>query len=122
MRKYLVVPALAAVALAASTAQAAGGDARPAAAKTVTVLIGDNYFKPGRKLSVSKTQTVLFTWGKNGKGTDVDHNVTTYPKNKGDRLRSGDRAKGVLKHSFAKTTKLYCTIHPTTMVLTVKVN
>jgi hypothetical protein len=122
MRKsILAIPALVAVALATTSATAAGGDAHPAAAKKVTVLIGDAFFKPGKKLTVAKGQSVVFTWGKKGKGTDVDHNVTTFPRNKGDKIKTGDRSKGSFKHKFAKTTKVYCTIHPTTMVLTVKV-
>ncbi|MEA2480759.1 MAG: hypothetical protein QOJ07_2681, partial [Thermoleophilaceae bacterium] len=40
---------------------------------------------------------------------------------KGETFHSKDLSKGTYSHRFKKTTTVYCTIHPTTMKLTVKV-
>jgi plastocyanin len=118
MLKRLV---LATAALAAmSAAPASAGDAHPAAAKTKTVLVEDAFFKPDGKITVAKGTSVSFTWGKKGKGTEVDHNVTSMGTT-GDKVRSGDRDKGTFKHKFEKTTMIICTIHPDTMRLKVTV-
>jgi plastocyanin len=120
--RTICAPALAAAALATTTAvaPAVAGDAHPAAAKPKTVLIGDAFFKPDGKLTIAKGTTVSFTWGKKGRGTEIEHNVTSKGK-KGDKVRSGDRDKGTFKHKFEKTTLVICTIHPDSMRLKVTV-
>jgi plastocyanin len=120
--RTVVAPVLAAAAIASTAvAPASAGDAHVhAAATTKTVLVGDAFFKPGGKLTVAKGTTVSFTWGKKGKGTEVDHNVTSKGKS-GDKVKSGDRDKGTFRHKFTKTTLVICTIHPDSMRLKVTV-
>jgi plastocyanin len=118
MRKLVsllaLVGLLATLAIAAA-GPASGSDVRPAATKSVTLY--DNYFSP-KKLTVKKGTKVYFYWGKKGSGTEVEHNVFAQ---KGDKLKSKDLTKGKIAHRFQKTSTIYCTIHPTTMKLVVKV-
>jgi plastocyanin len=118
MRKLLATLALVGLlaALAVAVAgPASGSDAHSAATKIVTVR--DNYFSP-KTITVPKKTLVKFQWGKGGKGTEVEHNVTGV---KGETFHSKDLSKGTYSHRFKKTTTVYCTVHPTTMKLVVKV-
>jgi plastocyanin len=117
MRKPIV--ALAVFSLLASATTATAGDPPARAAATKKVVVGDNYFSP-KKLTVKKGTTVRFVWGADGRGTAVEHNVTA---TKGNRFATADTklpAKPVQK-KITKTTTIYCTIHATTMKLTIKV-
>jgi plastocyanin len=63
---------------------------------------------------------VRWIWGAGGRGTAVEHNVVA---TKGNKFATGDTrrpAKPVQK-TITTTTTLYCTIHATTMRMTVKV-
>jgi plastocyanin len=113
MRKLLAALAVVSVLVAGVAATTAGG----ATKKKLTVTLRDNYFSP-KTLTVADGTTIYFAWGRGGKGTDVEHNVTG---TKGNEFEIGDRSKGIKKKTFTKTTTIYCTIHPTTMKLTVKV-
>ncbi|MGI9556334.1 MAG: plastocyanin/azurin family copper-binding protein [Solirubrobacterales bacterium] len=95
----------------------AGGDAT-AAGKKKTIKLGDNFFKP-KKTSAKKGTRVKFRWtGSNS------HNVTLR-KGPGKKFASGTTSsKGVnFSRKFKKrgTYKMFCTIHPTTMKVNLKV-
>jgi plastocyanin len=111
----VAIPAALGVATAA-TASAGGPTAQAAATRTVT--IGDNYFSP-RTLTVRKGTRVRWIWGPGGRGTVVDHNVTAV---KGNRFASPDATKRApFVKTITRTTTIYCTLHPTTMKMTIKV-
>jgi plastocyanin len=117
MAVVAVVPVLAVAAVASAGASA--GDPPAHAAATKTVVVGDNYFSP-KTLSVAKGTFVQWTWGKGNRGTTVEHNVTA---TKGNTFASGDTAKPArpFRRKITKTTTVYCTIHSTTMKMTIKV-
>jgi plastocyanin len=123
MRKLIAVLALAALLVTAAVAFAtnavAGGSGAHAAAATKTVTIGDNFFKP-KTLKVKKGTFVQWVWGPDNSGTVVEHNVTGA---KGNRFASHDETKPdkPYKRKITKTTTVICTIHPTTMKMTIKV-
>jgi plastocyanin len=89
--------------------------AAPAAARTKTVKVGDDFFKP-KTLSVSKGTTVKWTWT----GRD-SHNVTV---TKGpSSFRSSLKRSGTFKHKMSRrgTYKIICTIHAPDMRMTINV-
>jgi plastocyanin len=102
--------------LAVSAGPASGVEVHAAATKKVTIM--DNFFSP-KKITVSKGDRVKFYWGKNGKGTEVDHDVLGQ---KGTKFTGPEKAKGTYTSpKITKTTTVFCTIHPTTMKMTIKV-
>jgi plastocyanin len=119
MRKLLAVVAVVPVVGVVAVASASAGDPPARAAATRTVVIGDNYFSP-KTVSVTKGTYVQWTWGKGNRGTAVEHNVTA---TKGNTFASGDTAKPAkpFRRKITKTTTVYCTIHSTTMKMTIKV-
>jgi plastocyanin len=118
MRKLIAVVAVVPV-LAVVAAEASAGDPPARAAATKTVVVGDNFFAP-KALSVKKGTLVQWVWGKGNRGTRVAHNVTA---TKGNRFASGDtrRPAKPFARKITQTTTVYCTIHPTTMKLTIRV-
>jgi plastocyanin len=116
MRKLIAVLAAAGLTTAVAAGPASADEVHAAATKKVTLM--DNFFSP-KKLTVAKGDKVKFYWGKNGKGTEVEHNVFGQ---KGVKFKSKDLVKGTFTTpKITKTTTVFCTIHPTTMKLTIKV-
>ena len=110
MRKLsLLVSLLAVVALAAALAI-------PAFAATRTVSVKDNFFSP-KSTSISRGGTVKWIWRGN-----APHNVTMQ-KGPGTKFRSANKLSGTYSHRFTRrgTYTIVCTIHPSTMILKVKV-
>jgi plastocyanin len=119
MRKLILLPA-AALPLVAFAANATAGDPPVHAAATKTIVVGDNFFKP-KAVTVKKGTTLKFVWGNaNNDGTVQEHNVTGV---KGNKFTTEDTSKPdkPFKKKFTRTSVVFCTIHPTTMKLTVKV-
>jgi plastocyanin len=121
MRKLTLLLALAALPAAGfGAAAASAGDPPVHKAATKTVQLGDNFFKP-KTLTVKKNTILRFVWGPNNEGTVVEHNVTGI---KGNKFTNGeDTAKpdAPYRKRITKTTSIVCTIHSTTMKMTVKV-
>lgn len=127
-RTFVVAAALiAALTLAMPAAGVAG--------KTSKVKVLDDYFTP-TKLTVKKNTKVAFKWDNTNLNT---HNVTMTKGPKGVKKSKKPCAKGKItkcnmsaagsiginfKPTFNKpgTYKFICTIHPTVMQMTVKVN
>lgn len=109
VRIALVVAVLAAAMLASPAGALAG---------TAKVKVGNDYFRPGT-LKVKPKTKVKFKW----KGGAM-HNVT-YKRGPGKPFASKTtKKKGVnFKKTFRKKGKykLYCTLHPSTMKMKVKV-
>lgn len=129
MKRTFVVDAalIAALTLAMPAAGVAG--------KTKKVKVVDDFFSP-TKLTVKKDTKVAFKWGGDNLNT---HNVTMTKGPKGVKKSKKPCAKGKItkcnmsaagsiginfKPTFNKpgTYKFICTIHPTVMQMTVKVN
>jgi plastocyanin len=110
LRKLAVAAVAAAIGLTAVTAPAHAG-----AKKTVTVR--NNSFSPGA-VKIKKGDTVVWKWTQGG----VPHNVT--PSGGGRGSQTSSRQGFAFARTFAKkgTYKFECTIHPTQMRITVKVN
>jgi plastocyanin len=119
MRKLIAVVAV--VPVLAVVASVASADDPPArAAATKTVVIGDNFFSP-KTLKVTKGTTVQWTWGKGNTGTAVEHNVMGTKGNKFGPTPDTLRPDRPVRKRITKTTTVYCTIHSTTMKMTIKV-
>jgi plastocyanin len=118
MRKLIAVVAVVPV-LAVFAVDASAGDPPAHAAATKNVVIGDNFFSP-KTLKVKKGTFVQWVWGKGNKGTAVEHNVTGI---KGNKFASPDTTRPAkpFRRKITQTTTVYCTIHSTTMKLTIKV-
>lgn len=90
-----------------------GGTVHAAATKRVGVF--NNRFSPG-KVSVGRGSTVVWTWRDGG----VRHNVTPA---RGRGSKTSSRRGHRFSHAFRRrgTFRYSCTIHPSTMRMTVKV-
>jgi plastocyanin len=101
LRKFAVLLALAALAVAATQAFAAA---------TVTTGVRDDFFAKS-KLTVAKGTTVVWKW----KSTEDPHTVTE-ARDK-PRFGSKQKTKGSYQHTFkrAGTYRVYCKVHPTSM-------
>jgi len=89
--------------------------AAPAAARTKSVKVGDNFFKP-KSVSVSKGTTVKWKWV----GSDA-HNVTV---RRGPRIfRSALKSSGTFQRKMRRrgTYKIVCTVHAPDMRMTLRV-
>jgi plastocyanin len=120
MRKLIAVAAAVPVLAAVVIADASADDPPVHAAATRTIQLGDNFFKP-KAVTVKKGTVLKFIWGPNNSGTAVEHNVTGV---KGNTFRSTPdtrRPDKPFRKRITKTTSIVCTIHATTMKLTVKV-
>jgi plastocyanin len=120
MRKLiLLLAAVALLAAATVTATASAGDPAAHAASTRSITLGDNFFSP-KSVTVRKGTTLKFYWGEGNVGTDQEHNVTGV---KGNKFASEDtsRPDTPFRKKITKTTLIVCTIHSTTMKLSVKV-
>jgi plastocyanin len=123
MRKLIAVLALAALLVTAAVAFAAtasAGDPPATKASTRTIQLGDNFFKP-KSITVRKGTTLKFIWGAGNQGTAVEHNVTAVRGNKFTNGEDTMRPDSPYKHKVTKSTLIVCTIHSTTMKLSVKV-
>jgi plastocyanin len=120
MRKLIASIALVPLAAAgyAATASADDPPARKAATKTIT--LGDNYFRP-KALTVKKGTILRFIWGPGHEGTAVEHNVTGVKGNKFTNGEDTTRPDRPYRKRITRNTSIVCTIHPTTMKMTVKV-
>lgn len=124
MRRIIVILAgLAALAAAVagpgvSAGERSAGDRNaadaptPKAARTRTVSVRDNVFRP-RRLTVRRRDVVRFVWRR----TRNPHNVTA----RGRASRTTSRSGYVYRRRFSRTTRVICTVHPDTMRLTVRV-
>ena len=124
MRRIILIlaglAALAAAAVAgpgATAGEQSAGDRdaagpAPKAARTRTVSVRDNAFRP-RRLTVRRRDVVRFVW----RGTDNPHNVTA----RGRSSRTTSRSGYVYRRRFSRTTRVICTIHPDTMRMTIRV-
>ena len=120
MRKLIASIALVPLLAAGYATTATAGDppARKAATKTIT--LGDNYFKP-KKLTVRKGTILRFIWGPGNEGTAVEHNVTGV---RGNRFTNGEdtvRPDKPYRKRITRNTSIVCTLHSTTMKMTVRV-
>jgi plastocyanin len=119
MRKPIAVVAVVPLfAVLASGAAASDPPARAAATRTVE--LGDNFFKP-KTMTVKKGTVLRFVWGPNNQGTSVEHNVTGVKGNTFAPTPDTTRPAKPFRKRITKTTSIVCTIHATTMKLTVKV-
>lgn len=121
MRKPTLLLAAAALPVFAFGANAAAADDPPVhKAATRTVELGDNFFKP-KSLTVRKNTILKFVWGPNNEGTIVEHNVMGVKGNKFGPTPDTTRPDKPFRKRITKTTSIVCTIHSTTMKMTVKV-
>jgi hypothetical protein len=130
MRKPIALLAVAALLIAVGVAFAAtatAGDPPVYKSATRTVELGDNYFaKPGttstlRSVTVKKGTILRFFWGPDNEGTISEHDVTGV---KGHKFTSGDptvKPERPFRKRITRTTSIVCSVHSTTMKLTVKV-
>jgi hypothetical protein len=122
MRK--LIAALAVVAVPAAGFAAAGASAadNPPVTKaaTRTVVLGDNFFKP-KSMTVRKNTILKFVWGPDNEGTIVEHNVTGVKGNKFSNGEDTVKPDRPYRKRITRTTSIVCTIHATTMKMTVKV-
>ena len=119
MRKPIAAVAVLSLS-AAFAANAAAGDPPATKAATRTVELGDNFFKP-KSLTVRKNTILRFVWGPDNEGTLVEHNVTGV---KGNKFTNGEdtvKPDRPYRKRITRTTSIVCTVHPTTMKMTVKV-
>jgi plastocyanin len=110
IRIAFVIAAVAAVSLLPPTGALAG---------TKKVTVGNNFFKP-KTVKIQRKSTVKFKWS-----GGVNHNVTKKSGPGKAFASKTTKKKGVnFKKTFKKqgTYKLFCTIHPDTMNMKVKVN
>ena len=122
MRKLiasLAVVALPAAGFAAVNASAAG-DPPVTKAATRTITLGDNFFKP-KSLTVRKGTILRFIWGPNNEGTIVEHNVTGVRGNKFTNGEDTTRPDRPYRKRITRKTTIVCTIHATTMKMSVRV-
>jgi plastocyanin len=120
MRKLIASTALVPLIAAGFVTNAAADDPPVHKAATKTVLLGDNYFSP-KRLTVKKGTILRFMWGRDNRGTVVEHNVTGV---KGNKFSSGEdtvRPDKPYRKRITRTTSIVCTLHSTTMKMTVKV-
>jgi plastocyanin len=89
--------------------------AAPAAARTKTVKVGDNFFK-AKSVTVSKGATVKWRWV----GSDR-HNVTV--RSGPRRFHSALKRSGTFERKMRKrgTYKIVCTVHAPDMRMTLRV-
>ena len=120
MRKLMLSLAAVAVLAIAFAANASAGDPPVHKAGTKTIQLGDNFFKP-KTVTVRKGTTLKFIWGANNEGTVVEHNVTAVKGNKFTNGEDTSKPDTPYKHKVTKNTLIVCTIHSTTMKLSVKV-
>jgi plastocyanin len=118
MRRRTMTVLVAIAALAAIPALGGSAGGATGSARTTTIKLGDNFFKPARK-TIRRGTKVRFRWvGRN------PHNVTK-TRGPGGRFRSRTTSRRGI--NFAKrftkrgTYRLICTIHPTEMRLTLRV-
>jgi len=109
-----VVTALSAVAAVGATV-ASGSSVHAAKSTTKAVAVRDDFYKPGT-LKIKKGTTVKWVWDKNDMN---DHSVVD---TKG-KFQSEEMMTGTFKHKFKKpgTWHIYCSVHPETMRMTIKV-
>ena len=94
----------------------------PSLAKTKTVQVLDDFYKP-TKVTINKGGQVKWVWG-----ADQDlHSVTLTKGPKGTKIadfRSPTKTSGTFKRKFTVpgTYKFHCTVHPTSMKMQVVVN
>jgi plastocyanin len=120
MRKPIAALALVSMPAAFAVNATAADDPPVQKAATRTVELGDNFFKP-KSMTVRKNTILKFVWGPDNEGTLVEHNVTGVKGNKftnGEDTAKPDRP---YRKRITRTTSIVCTIHPTTMKMTVKV-
>ena len=122
MRKPIAAVAVLSVSAAfAGLASGAMADDPPATkAATRTVTLGDNFFKP-KTMTVRKGTILRFIWGPGNEGTVVEHNVTGVKGNKFTNGEDTTRPDRPYRKRITRTTTIVCTIHSTTMKMTVKV-
>jgi plastocyanin len=121
MRKSIALlaalPVLPAVAVSAASA---ADDPPVTKAATRTITLGDNFFKP-KTITIRKGTILKFQWGPDNEGTIVEHNVTGV---KGNKFTNGEdtvKPDRPYRKRITRTTSIVCTIHATTMKMTVKV-
>jgi plastocyanin len=119
MRKLIAGVAVLSVS-AAFAANATADDPRATKAATRTIELGDNFFKP-KSLTVKKGTILRFVWGPGNEGTVVEHNVTGVKGNKFSNGEDTVRPDRPYRKRITRTTSIVCTIHATTMKMTVKV-
>ncbi|MEX2194935.1 MAG: hypothetical protein WD844_06590 [Thermoleophilaceae bacterium] len=113
VRRLVVLTALGGLAAMLGGGQgAAAGGPEADAARTRSVTVGDDFFRP-RRITVSRRDTVRFVWRR----TRHLHNVTA----RGRDSRTTRRRGYVFRRRFSRTTRLVCTVHPDTMRMTVRV-
>ena len=122
MRKLIAALTVVAVPVAGFAAAGASASDDPPVTKaaTRTVELGDNFFKP-KSMTVRKNTILKFVWGPNNEGTVVEHNVTGVKGNKFTNGEDTTRPDAPYRKRITRTTSIVCTIHPTTMKMTVKV-
>jgi plastocyanin len=113
-----VTLALLAVVCGAVLMVAGGGVARDGAAAARTVKVKDNFYSP-KSLRVSRGTTVKWVWASTS--TANRHNVAV--RSGPEKFRSSKKRGGSFSRRMGKsgTYKIYCTIHPSEMKMTLKV-
>jgi len=121
MRKTIaLLAALPVLPLVAVNASASDDDPPVRKAATRTVELGDNFFKP-KSITVRKNTILKFVWGPDNAGTADFHNVAGVRGNKFDATEDTMKPSRPFRKRFTKNSTVVCTIHPTTMILKVKI-
>ncbi len=104
---------------AVAVALPVGGAAQQGTAAARTVKVKDNFYSP-KSLSVSRGTRVKWVWANASTSNRHDVAVRSGPvKFRSSKMRSGSFSR---KMSKSGTYKIYCTIHPSEMKMTLKVN
>lgn len=107
------------LALVLATTMVLGSTAAPAGHKSAKIKVGNNFFSPTKK-TVKRGTVVKFKWT----GGGAPHNVTKKSGPAGKFKSKTTAAGGVhFKKKFkrAGTYKIFCTIHPNSMNLKLRV-
>ena len=120
MRKSIALLAVLPVLPFVAASAAADDDPPVTKAATRTITLGDNFFKP-KAITIRKGTILKFQWGPDNEGTLVEHNVTGVKGNKFDSTPDTTRPARPFRKRFTRNSTVVCTIHPTTMILKVRI-
>lgn len=95
-----------------------GGAAQQGQVSARTVKVKDDYYSP-KSLSVSRGTTVKWVWANTSTANRHDVVVKSGP----EKFKSAKKRSGSYSHKMSRsgTYKIYCTIHPTNMKMTLSV-
>lgn len=120
MRKSIALLAVLPVLPIAAASATAEDDPPVSKAATRTITLGDNFFKP-KTITIRKGTILKFQWGPDNQGTVDFHNVAGVRGNKFAATEDTMRPDRPFRKRFTRNSLVVCTIHSTTMKLSVKI-